>query len=156
MCYLLSKKDLSKSRSYLEPVEFFSTGPAGRFSFFNRTGPAGWNSWLNRQKTGEKPAGSVTEYNRWKTGPLHIAINQLVLTRKVYYFTCTKIYYMKLTLGVSINRKLCSSLSRSICTDTKTEGKTLTKLFTCNSQQLIWSNIYSVSCLSLLIEIWFR
>lgn len=44
---------------------------------------------------------------------------------------------MKLTLGVSINRKLCSSLSRSICTDTKTEGKTLTKLFTCNSQQLI-------------------
>ena len=39
---------------------------------------------------------------------------------------------MKLALGVSFNIKLCSSLSRFICTDTKTEGKTLSKLFTCN------------------------
>ncbi len=39
---------------------------------------------------------------------------------------------MKLALGVSFNIKFCSSISRSICTDTKTEGKTLSKLFTFN------------------------
>jgi hypothetical protein len=83
--------------SYLEPVEFFEGGVAGRFSFCNR--PVGTLD-VTGKKTDGKPAGSVTEDNRRETGPFHTETSQLVLTWKVFYFTFTMIYYMKLALGV--------------------------------------------------------
>ncbi len=50
---------MSISVPYLEPVEFFLTGPAGLAFSTGPDRPVG-----TFDVTGGKPAGSVTEYNR--------------------------------------------------------------------------------------------